>query len=213
MNIAAEGGIKFQMNFSPGEPLPEATISQLNAWRHIMALLKLIGAYSDGVGYGNVSRRLQPYQAGETERQFVITGTGTGGLAELTGQHYAVVTACHPEQNLVVATGPISPSAETMTHAAVYAVDSAIRWVIHVHSPEIWRQRQALKLPATGPDIPYGSVEMTQAVRRLFAETDVHQRGIFAMDGHEDGIVSFGQTADEAAAVVISILAKALQQS
>ena len=213
MNIAAEGGIKFQMTFSPGEPLPEAKIGQLNVWRHIMALLKLIGVYPDGVGYGNISQRLPPYEAGETERKFVITGTGTGGLAKLTGQHYAIVTACYPEQNLVVATGPISPSAETMTHAAVYTVDSAIRWVIHVHSPEIWHQRRALKLPATGSDISYGSVEMTREVRRLFAETDVRRRGIFAMDGHEDGIVSFGQTADEAASVVISILARALQQS
>ena len=212
MNFAAEGGIKFQMNFSPGEPLPETTINQLHAWRQIMALLKLIGAYPDGVGYGNISQRLPPYEADETERQFIITGTGTGGLAKLTGQHFAVVSACYPEQNLVVATGPISPSAETMTHAAVYAVDSAIRWVIHVHSPEIWHRRQALKLPATGPDIPYGSVEMTREVSHLFAETDVYQRGIFAMDGHEDGIVSFGQTADEAASVVISILARALQQ-
>ena len=213
MNIATEGGIKFQMDFSPGDPLPEASIGELNAWRHIMALLRLIGAYPDGVGYGNISRRLAPYDAAETERQFVITGTGTGGLAWLTGQHYTVVTECHLEQNLVVATGPISPSAETMTHSAVYAVDSKIRWVIHVHSPEIWRQRQTLKLPATAPEVPYGSIEMAREVRRLFGKTDVHQQGIFAMDGHEDGIVSFGQTADEAASTVISTLARALQQS
>jgi ribulose-5-phosphate 4-epimerase/fuculose-1-phosphate aldolase len=213
MSTAAEGGIKFQMNLSPGEPLAEATIGELNAWRHIMALLKLIGAYPDGVGYGNISRRLAPDDSSEKERPFVITGTGTGRLATLTGQHYTVVTACHPEQNLVIATGPISPSAETMTHDAVYALDCAIRWVIHVHSPEIWHQRRALKLPATGPEVPYGSVEMTREVRRLFEETDVRQRGVFAMEGHEDGIISFGQTADQAALVMISTLARALQQS
>jgi hypothetical protein len=33
------------------------------------------------------------------------------------------------------------------------------------------------------------------------------------MEGHEDGIVSFGQTADEAASIMISTLARALQQS
>jgi ribulose-5-phosphate 4-epimerase/fuculose-1-phosphate aldolase len=213
MSIATEGGIKFQMDLSPGEPLPEATISELNAWRHILARLKLIGAYPDGVGYGNISRRLAPVDTSKEERQFVITGTGTGGLATLTGQHYTVVTACYPEQNLVVATGPISPSAETMTHDAVYALDSAINWVIHVHSAEIWKQRQVLKLPATRQEVPYGSVEMTQEVRRLFEETEAHQQGIFAMDGHEDGIVSFGQTADEAASIMISTLARALQPS
>ena len=37
---------------------------------------------------------------------------------------------------------------------------------------------------------------------RLFRETDVRQIGMYAMAGHEDGIVSFGETAEQAAGVM-----------
>jgi ribulose-5-phosphate 4-epimerase/fuculose-1-phosphate aldolase len=98
-----------------------------------------------------------------------------------------------------------------MTHGVVYAgVDSA-RWVVHAHSPEIWRQRRALNLPATAADIPYGTVEMAGAVRRLLQETGVARLGIFAMDGHEDGIVTFGPTAASAAGLMIDYLSRAYQ--
>ena len=44
--------------------------------------------------------------------------------------------------------------------------------------------------------------EMAAETRRLFAETDVRQTGMFAMAGHEDGIISFGETAKQAADVM-----------
>jgi L-ribulose-5-phosphate 4-epimerase len=118
---------------------------------------------------------------------------------------------CITEENLVIATGPVLPSAESMTHGVVYNQNSAIKWVIHTHSPDIWHKRVALKLPSTAPDVPYGSVEMTREVARLFRDTDVAQHGIFAMDGHEDGIVSFAGNAETAAAIMINTLAYALE--
>ena len=52
---------------------------------------------------------------------------------------------------------------------------------------------------------------MSDEVRRLFRETDVRQRRLFSMGGHEDGLVSFGRTAEEAGTVLLNDLARAFQ--
>ena len=91
------------------------------------------------------------------------------------------------------------------------ALDGDLRYVMHVHSPELWRHAHTLDVPITRPDVPYGTPEMSDEVRRLFRETDVRQRRLFAMGGHEDGLVSFGRTAEEAGAVLLNDLARAVQ--
>jgi hypothetical protein len=52
---------------------------------------------------------------------------------------------------------------------------------------------------------------MSDEVRRLFRETDVRARRLFSMGGHEDGLVAFGTTAEEAGTVLLHHLARALQ--
>ena len=104
----------------------------------------------------------------------------------------------------------VKPSAESLTHGTIYALDNDLRWVIHVHSPHIWRHAAALQLPLTSPDVSYGSPEMAAEVRRLFNETPAKARRIFAMGGHEDGVVAFGRTAQETGTVLVNYLAQAL---
>ncbi len=65
----------------------------------------------------------------------------------------------------------------------------------------------------TRPDVPYGSPEMSREVRRLFAETDVYARGVFAMGGHQDGLVAFGTTVAEAGGRLLSLNERALELS
>ena len=207
-----EGVIKFQLDFTPAEPLPLAQLRQINAWRKITYLLQLIGQDSDrygGYGFGNLSRRLEPFDAPETQRRFVISGTQTGGLADLTEQHYSLVTAYYPDQNRLVAEGPIRPSSESLTHGTIYDLDQELRWVIHAHSPHIWRRAAALELPTTDAAVSYGTPEMAAEVRRLFAHTDVRKRFIFAMGGHQDGVISFGRTVAQAGNVMLTYLAQA----
>jgi hypothetical protein len=81
---------------------------------------------------------------------------------------------------------------------------------MHAHSPHIWRHAAELQLPMT-EDVPYGTPEMAQEVARLYRESDVAQKRIFGMAGHEDGIVTFGATAEEAGFVMLGTLARALQ--
>lgn len=209
-----EGIIKFQLRFTAAHPLPFDDLREVNAWRRVLYLTQLIGRQPDrygGFGYGNISQRLGPFDAPVHQRRFVISGTQTGGLAHLTEEHYAIVLECYPERNLIVAEGPIRPSSESMTHATLYALDDDLRCVIHAHAPHIWRGAQALDIPMTDEGVPYGSPEMAEEVRRLFQETSVRDRLILAMGGHQDGVVSFGHTVEEAGSVMIRSLARAFQ--
>lgn len=208
-----EGVIKFQMRYTPGPPLPAADLRELNAWRKMLVLLQVVGADParyDGYGFGNISCRLEPYNAPSATRRFAITGTQTGEIADLTPEHYVVVEACYPAQNLTVATGPIRPSSESMTHGAVYALDSRIHWVMHGHSPHIWHAAQRLGIPVTDAAVPYGTPEMSAEVARLWRSSDMRRRRIFSMGGHEDGIVTFGRTASEAGQILLDALAASL---
>ena len=207
-----EGVIKFQLEFTPAPPLPASELTLLNKWRAILYQYKLIGQDPNrygGYGFGNLSMRLEPFDAPPTQRRFVISGSQTGHLAELGPEHYAVVTECHPAENRVVAHGPIRPSSESLTHGAVYALDPAIRVVLHAHSPEIWHAASALGIPITGTEVPYGTPAMAAEVARLFTATNVAHQRIFSMGGHEDGIVSFGQSAEEAGDILLAALAAA----
>jgi hypothetical protein len=46
-------------------------------------------------------------------------------------------------------------------------------------------------------------------VESLFAGKGVREPRLFAMGGHEDGVVSFGRTAEEAGCVLLSTLVRA----
>ncbi|MGB5396298.1 MAG: class II aldolase/adducin family protein, partial [Gammaproteobacteria bacterium] len=122
--------------------------------------------------------------------------------------HYALVTDFDPDTNRVVAEGPIRPSSESMTHGVIYRLHDSVNCVLHVHSPAIWNAASELALPMARPKVAYGTPEMASEVTRLFRETDVHERGIFAMAGHRDGIVAFGSSPEIAGVTLIKTLAR-----
>jgi ribulose-5-phosphate 4-epimerase/fuculose-1-phosphate aldolase len=207
-----EGVIKFNLTYGVGPAPFGPEWIELNAWRTILYLNHLIGQDPErygGYGYGNLSRRLPPYDAPPDARAFIISGTQTGHLSELGPEHYTTVTGCDPATNTVHAFGPVQPSSESLTHGAVYALDPEIRVVLHAHSPEIWQQAAALGLPFTDPDVAYGTPEMAAEVARLYEMSNLAELRIFVMSGHEDGIVAFGNSAAEAGQVLMATLAAA----
>lgn len=210
-----EGVIKFQLKFFEEPLMPQIELKEINAWRKVMFQLRLIGKQRDrygGFGYGNISRLIEPFHAPTHHKQFIITGTQTGDIEHLTQWHYCIVMETHPDENLVVAKGPIRPSSEALTHGVLYDIDENIRSVIHVHSPDIWKNAKRLGLYITRENIPYGTPEMSHEVKRLFRDTGVKDQLIFAMGGHEDGIVAFGRNLDETGSVLVRYLALAYQQ-
>lgn len=209
-----EGVIKFQLQFTQGPPIPFDQLREVNAWRKMLYLTQLIGQDPNrygGFGYGNISQRLEPFEAPGLQRRFVISGTQTGNLADLSEAHYAIVLECYPDRNLIVGEGPIRPSSESLTHGTLYALDSSLRFVMHAHSPHIWHHTRELDIPMTRESVAYGTPEMAEEVHRLFRDSPVRERHIFSMGGHEDGIVSFGRTAEKAGAVLLNALVRAFQ--
>lgn len=204
-----EGVIKFQLDFSQQAALKAADVAQINSWRTIMLQLGMLGQTPlryDNYGFGNISQRFG------AQNQFIISGTQTGGIAQMHAADYALVSCCQPEQNRIVAVGETKPSSEAMTHGQLYQLSAGINFVIHAHCPHIWQQAGALGLAQTRAEVPYGTVAMAAEVARLFGTTDVLQQGIFTMAGHEDGVVAFGSCAEQAAQRLISVYAAALKR-
>lgn len=205
-----EGVIKFDLRFDSTPPLVPEPLRELNAWRSILWKLELIGQVPGrygGYGFGNVSQRSGQLAAPRGHRQFVISGTQTGQLDVLDAAHYATVEHYDPAHNCVVANGPVRPSSESLTHGMIYDLDTGIHTILHVHSPVIWGSAPRLGIPVTDATVDYGTPAMAHEVERLFAATDVRHKGIFSMGGHLDGVVSFGVTAGEAGAILLSALA------
>jgi len=206
-----EGVIKFDLRYTAGPPVPEGAITELNNWRNILWEHALIGQDPDrydGYGFGNISQRINTRDEAVGQREFVISGTQTGHLEQLDNNHYARVTAYNADTNQVVASGPVMPSSESMTHGVIYDLDNKLRVVLHVHSPDIWKTAATQGIPVTRASVEYGTPEMSREVARLFAQTDVGEQGIFSMGGHEDGIVAFATSVEEAGNTLLTALAR-----
>jgi ribulose-5-phosphate 4-epimerase/fuculose-1-phosphate aldolase len=204
-----EGVIKFHLDFKDAAAVPADTLTELNRWRNILWQQALIGqdpSRYEGYGFGNVSQRIGDFNAPRGKRSFIISGTQTGHLPELDNSHYAYVRTCDAASNAVSAEGPIKPSSESLTHGMIYDLDNEIRVVLHVHSPDIWLNADSLGIPVTDATVLYGTPKMAEEVQRLFNETDVREKKIFSMGGHEDGVVSFGKTAEEAGDILLRTL-------
>jgi L-ribulose-5-phosphate 4-epimerase len=190
-----KGVIKYNCNWIEGKPLSEAQIRTLNRWRTRLHNLGLIGAYDNGVGYGNISRRI-----GQSD-QFIISGSNTGRLTVLDGRHYTRVLSYDIHDNKLTCEGPIQASSESLTHAAIYTANMRIKGVIHIHSLSLW-QKLIDQVPTTSREVEYGTPEMAGEVTRIVKEAPIKDKGILVMGGHIEGIITFGRTLDEAGATL-----------
>jgi L-ribulose-5-phosphate 4-epimerase len=213
--IVEEGVIKFSAEHVP-QRLPVqrhgALCRELVAWRRIMAQTGLVGRAPHlyaGAGYGNVSGRVGPPGSPMGHRAMLITGTQTSSFADVDLDDFCLVERYDYRRNRVGSVGLVEPSSETMTHGAIYDLSPHIRYVFHGHGAVIWRQARALGIPLTDPSVAYGTPEMAEEVQRLYRSTALSQVRILAMGGHEDGIVVFGHTAEDAGSVLVAFLARA----
>nr|MCK4930112.1 class II aldolase/adducin family protein [Nanoarchaeota archaeon] len=191
-----KGYIKFNCKWIKSEPLPFEQLREINKWRDKLYNLGLIGVYDNGIGFGNISIRLN------NSEQVIITGSSTGGIKRLNEQHYTTVVDFDLEKNSLTCKGPIKASSESLTHAVIYQADPKIRGIIHAHNLDLW-EKLINKIPTTAKDVKYGTPEMAKEVIRLFNETKVRNKKIFVMGGHKEGIFSFGKDLDEAGKILL----------
>lgn len=194
-----EGVIKFKLTLKRA-PAPEMNqVIALEKWRALFFKLGLIGEYPiEKVGFGNLSSRLP-------KKSFIITGSQTGHLAHLQAHHYTKVIECDLKKGSVTAEGLIPPSSESLTHYGIYEANPAIQYVFHVHHKELWDMLKNGPFDSIDEDIPYGTQEMAQAASDLLANKT---SGIFVMKGHDDGIISYGASAEEAGRIILDLYRK-----
>jgi len=193
-----EGYIKFNCNWILSNDIPLDKVAELNMWREIMYDKGWIGLYPDGIGFGNISMRCN-------EKTFLISGTATGGLPTLTKSHYSLVTNYNLSTNTVTCMGPVKASSESLTHALIYECSAATNAVIHIHNLDLWN-RLLHHAPTSSENISYGTAEMANEIKRLFAETALGKEKIIVMGGHREGIISFGRDLEEAGSILIDRL-------
>lgn len=187
MTIAHDDGvIKYNSHRREGVITFTEQLAELNQARTTLFDLGLIGAYPNGVGYGNLSART-------TGNRFLITASGTGADRTLRAAQYCLVESFSAESNSVCSVGGLDASSESLTHGAIYACAPAVKCVMHVHSGYLFDLLlKQNTVPSTSKDIPYGTPAMAHSVTQLVAE---HQRlpVLFVMAGHEDGLVAYGR--------------------
>jgi hypothetical protein len=190
-----EGVIKYTLEYSVSAP-PADDLTCLNSWRSILHELHLVGQSPDlyqGYGYGNLSQR----RSSETD-EFVITASQTGQYRVLTAEQYVAIEDCCVERNRVRAKGAMPPSSEAMSHAIIYQLSPATQCVMHIHDQRLWHYALENDMPATGSQVEFGTVSMAQEIERLMREAELVNTGLLAMAGHEDGLISFGDSVNQA---------------
>lgn len=204
MSEIDDGIIKFdQSDFVTTQALELHEYRELESWRKKLYQYELIGEYLPShIGYGNISQRrnYSSFHSG-ARVQFVISGTQTGGRPDLDGNTYTRVVSHNLKENKIAVRGPIQASSESLTHAAIYEIDEKIQAVFHIHDRVIWEGMLKDNSPKTAKETPYGTVEMAKEVQNLFPKQN---HGLFAMAGHEEGVVAFAESLDEAGEMILN---------
>ena len=193
--MSDEGYIKFNPTWHQKKLPKNLNLSYITHFRQALYTLNLIGAYSNDIGYGNISQRLND------QNNFLISGSSTGNYNTLTRQHYSKVLDFNLEKNSLTCEGPIIASSESMSHAVIYQECNWVNGVIHIHHLKMW-QKLLHKVPTTDKRATYGSPEMANAIIQLLRETDLKTQRIFVMEGHEEGIFTFGKNLEEAFLII-----------
>ncbi|HSH19229.1 MAG TPA: class II aldolase/adducin family protein [Draconibacterium sp.] len=189
--LHGEGYLKFHCTREDKHiHIPEQAFDALSKWRQNMFNSGLIGMNLEGIGYGNLSVRA-------TDSSFYISGTATGRLPVLEEKHFALVNSWSFSENSLLCSGLINASAESLSHAAIYETLANVGSVIHIHHKGMWDKYFALLL-TTSPEILYGTPEMAYEIKKIIATIKPEQDNILIMGGHEEGIIAWGETPDDA---------------
>ncbi len=160
-------------------------IEKLKLVRNKLHEMNLVGVLENGIAFGNLSVRL-----GNDERNiFLITGSATGGKAQLNLEDFALVDSFSIDRNFITSLGQVHASSESLTHAAIYQANKEVMAVIHVHNKIMFDSLTDGNIHSISKDIPYGSPQLAYALGDRASQSS---SGIVATKGHEDGVFAWG---------------------
>ena len=198
-----EGYIKFTVHLTEGDLPACSALHRLNAVRTELHDLGLVGVLPDGIGYGNISVRLNGSD------KFIISGTATGDKRELALTDFCLVDSFDVLRNEVFCTGRIQASSESMSHGSVYQANPAISCVIHIHHQAVFHFMLENGYPRTSEQAAYGTPEIAEETVRLVRDAGAAQ-GIFVMAGHQDGVIAYGADIETARQLLLEVYHKAI---
>ena len=198
-----DGVIKYSIEHQNASAPLFSGYEQLEALRTRLFTLGLIGE-KDGIGYGNLSMRH------ERSKSFFITATQTGRKYTLSREYYTYISDYDFSTFKVISQGTHKPSSEALSHAMIYAIDERITTVIHIHSLALWKFMKAKNNLATTAG--YGTAEMVEEIAGLYTNLDPMMNNTFVMKGHEEGIITFGRSVEEAELALYTIMQVYLQE-
>lgn len=202
-----DGVVKYSLEFEPTKPLAKKECKKIEKTRQRLYSLGLIGAYDNGIGYGNISLRYK------SSNKFLITATQTGECSTLKPKQYSLVKKVNFDTFKTYAMGSSKPSSESITHAAIYNLHKDINAVIHVHNEKLWNfmlENSSNGYLSTN-DTPYGTPEMVEDINAMYKNISPLLNNAFVMKGHFEGIVTFGKDLKEAEEVLYKIIKQVLK--
>lgn len=191
-----EGYIKFNCNWvDQNVEFKKEEIAEAIKYRNLLYNIGLIGVLDNDIGFGNLSYREKD------SNQIIITGSQTGGIEKISLNDFTKVTAYNLEKNSCNCIGKIKASSETLSHVVIYE-NQVVNAVIHIHNKKMWEYCME-KLPSTPIYAEFGTVEIANEIKSIVANTSAEE-GIFAMGGHEDGVIAYGKNLEKAYDKIIS---------
>jgi ribulose-5-phosphate 4-epimerase/fuculose-1-phosphate aldolase len=188
-SLRDDGIIKYHAIHKNSSPPDHVNLDQLDEVRTKLFDLGLVGVYSDGIGYGNVSIR--------NDTGCIISGTSTGAVRVLGSGGYCYVRSFDLNLNTVKTEGPTLASSESMSHCAIYQAHSSVQCVLHIHNRALWQKLLDYGCESTSADIPYGTPQMALSMATLVS-SKLAPTSLLVMAGHDEGIVAYGHTISSA---------------
>lgn len=187
-----EGYIKFNLSWEEKSfDFSDEDFHEINSYRQKLYEAGFIGAYTNGIGFGNLSVRYN-------KKQFIISGSATGNFKNLSKDHFALVKDFDISKNNIQCVGLTKASSESLSHAAIYNSNPEVNAVIHIHHKGMWNT-YLNDLPTTNKKAEFGTPEIAIELAKLANLPS----GIIIMGGHPEGIISYGKTFNEALEILL----------
>jgi len=199
-----EAILTYNLKFNKTDEITLKECNKVEKVRGRLFSLGLISSNSDGISFGNISLRYKK------KNSFVMTSSKTGEYPKLTPSYYSLVKKIDFKNFTTYAVGPSKPSIDSISHGAIYELDSNINAVIYINNEKIWNymlQNDYLLMTEDS----YNSPQMLKDIKKVYKDIDPFLNNIFAIKNDKGGVLAFGKTLSQAEKSIYEVLKNILK--
>ena len=187
-----EGKIRFNTVFVSNKILSDPKIDELKEWSKKFQKNGLTPEVG-GNYTGNLSFR--------SKEGVVITTSGLKNKEKLTDNCFVYMKDYNEKNNTFYIEGKKQPSSELIMHYLIYKTCEDINAVFHGHNDVIVKNAKKLKLPITGKEYEWGTIQLAKEVLKVLGDNK-----LVVLKNH--GFVSLGKTMKEAGELALVTLTR-----